>query len=105
MESVGKLGEANAERWDFIWLGRRSTKGRELGMLIPGLLPTKQQASGPSQFPRRHSRNKNQFDYHQIKLGWIDWGKEENNDSDDSYEHLLCAAYAPGFMCFMCQPG
>lgn len=53
MESVGTLGEANTERWDFIWLGRRSRKGRELGMLIPGLLPTKQQASGPSQFPQK----------------------------------------------------
>lgn len=63
----GKLGEAKAERWDFAQPGRRDRTGRELGMLIPGMLPTKQQVSGPSQFLRSYTRNKNQFDYHQIK--------------------------------------
>lgn len=41
------------ERQDFIWLGRRGQERQELGMLIPGLLPTQQRASGPSQFPQK----------------------------------------------------
>lgn len=53
-------------------------------MLIPGLLPTEQEASRPSQFPRRYSRNENQFDYDQVKLGRTDWGREGNDANGNS---------------------
>lgn len=81
---LGKLREAKAVR-DRTSSGWKERRGRA-GTRNADARPAPHRAAGlrALPFPRRYSRNENQFDYHQVTLGRTDWGREGNNANDNS---------------------
>lgn len=74
---------------------KKERGGRELGILSPGLLPTKQQASGLSPMTHEAHRARKPI-CHRIKSGGPEGGRERNHVDADSEGNVSCASPVAG---------